>query len=146
MGHVAWDCLFCSSNQHVFTIELLDCWVYEVCGKGSTFRDSFVTWFESSNSATARLNRLGDSPIIGRRQANEAFFRFLQCLKFPTVNDLNSLFSCSTSETHHESGYKQLDGIVMDGTATGYWVDYRISTGGRKKYGQWVLVSLFTNT
>ena len=35
------DVLFCSRKEHVITRELLDSWLWDVCGTGGTFRDAF---------------------------------------------------------------------------------------------------------
>ena len=68
-----WEGLFSSSRNDVYTRELLDSWTYEVCGKGSTFRDTFDLWFERSHSVTATAHRLGSARVVGRRQANYEF-------------------------------------------------------------------------
>ena len=77
------DELFAPSKRDVFTRELLDSWAYKVCAKGSTLKDSFDNWFERKSSITARTNRLGKEKLVWRRQANYAFYVFLNTLSFP---------------------------------------------------------------
>ncbi len=36
-----YDSIFCLSKQDIFTRELLDAWVWDVCGMGGTFLDAF---------------------------------------------------------------------------------------------------------
>lgn len=38
------DGLFCISDKNVFTREVLDSWVLDVCGTRGTFRDTFSSW------------------------------------------------------------------------------------------------------
>lgn len=56
--------------------------------------------------------------IWNRQRANEAFNKYLVTLWFPD-DDLNALFTCTKCERTWPDGTKQMDGIVMDGTAAG---------------------------
>ena len=38
------DGIFCANRHHVFCRELLDAQMYDVCGVGMSFRDSFSSW------------------------------------------------------------------------------------------------------
>ena len=38
------DGTFCASQPHSFCRELLDPWVFDVCGLGLTFREAFHSW------------------------------------------------------------------------------------------------------
>jgi len=113
------DGLFCFSKIHIFTRELLDSWVWDICGTGGTFRDTFSSWSSKAMSASATFHRLGREPSISRQNANEAFSEFLLKLRFPREEDLHQLFSCATCEKETLDGQKRMDGIVMDGTALG---------------------------
>jgi len=113
------DGLFNVSKDHIFTRELLDSWLWDVCNTGGTFRDAFASWETKLWMPTAKLHRCGKEPNISRQLGNEAFAAFLLTLRFPNEEDMNALFSCTTCEKTLASGEKRLDGVVMDGSAVG---------------------------
>ena len=55
----AYDALFSVRKEHVFTHELLDAWLWDVCGTGCTFRDAFYSWSAKNNMWSASLKRVG---------------------------------------------------------------------------------------
>jgi len=113
------DGLFCASKHNVFTRELLDVWVFDVCGLGMTFREAFTSWKRKARSVNALEQCIHDGPSISRRMANEAFGLYLKSLRFPSKHDLQDLFSCTQCELKDPNGQRQWKGVVMDGTATG---------------------------
>ena len=46
----AYDALFSVRKEHVLTSELLDAWLWYVCGIGGTFRDAFYSWSTKNRS------------------------------------------------------------------------------------------------
>jgi len=110
---------FCLTKKHVFTRELLDAWLWDLCGSGGTFRDVFSSWSSQGLASSASFHRLGNEVEINRQRGNEAFSAFLKTLKFPRDEDLHELFSCSKCERNFQSGTRELDAVVMDGTALG---------------------------
>jgi len=113
------DSLFCSNNKHAFTRELLDAWLWDVCGTGGSFRDAFSSWAAKSVSTSTALHIIGKPPDLNRQRANDAFTQFLMTLRFPSDSDAADLFSCSNCEGAAHDGVQRMDAIVMDGTAMG---------------------------
>jgi len=113
------DALFGITKHQIFTRELLDAWLWDLCGTGGTFRDVFSSWFTQSLSHSASFHRLGREIDANRQRGNEAFSAFLKTLKFPQDDDLYSLFSCKKCEREPRSESRDLAAIVMDGTALG---------------------------
>jgi len=103
----------------VLTRELLDSWIWDICGRGGTFRDSYLSWASRSSSPTASLHSLGAATVINRQRANESFCKFLMLLEFPNAGDLEEVFTCSKCEPRNRAGVKRTDAVVMDGTALG---------------------------
>jgi len=113
------DAVFCLNKMHIFTRELLDAWLWDLCGMGGTFRDVFTSWLSQGIAPSAAFHRIGREICVNRQRGNEAFSGFLKTLKFPHDDDLYSLFSCSKCERDPESGTRDLAAVVMDGTALG---------------------------
>lgn len=113
------DAIFCVTKKHTFSRELLDMWLWDICGTGGTFRDAYSSWASKSYATSASFHRIGKLSNVTRQLSNDAFTLFLKALKFPRDEDLAQLFSCSVCETNDVSGEKYLGGIVMDGTALG---------------------------
>ncbi len=103
----------------MFTQELLDSWLLGICGTGGTCQDIFSSWASKTLSASASLQKLGIESKVGRRRGNEAFSAFLKTLKFVKEEHLHDLFSCRNFEKNSGAGTREIDGVVMDGTALG---------------------------
>ena len=113
------DALFRLTDKHVLTRELLDAWMWDICGRGGTFRDAFSSWHSKVVSTSAKFHRIGSETTLNRQRGNEAFSAFLMTLEFPNEADMDNLFSCDTCEKLLPNGEMQMDGVVMDGTAMG---------------------------
>ena len=114
-----YDALFSTRKEHLFTRELLDAWLWDVCGTGGTFRDAFYSWSSKNCMSSAACHRIGDVSTFARQRGNEAFSAFLMTLKFPKERGIFDLFSCSKCERTLEDGSKRMDGVLMDGSAIG---------------------------
>ena len=114
----------------MFTKELLNCWIYKACAKGSIFQDCLDTWFERTSSVNAMKNRLGKEKPVGRHQVNYACSLFLKRLCFPSPKHLTSPFSCSECEWRAKDGDLTCNTVIMDGTATGIF-------GELPKFARW---------
>ena len=115
----AFDALFCTRKDHVFTRELLDAWLWDVCGTGGTFRDAFYSWETKTSMASASLHRVTTKYSFARQRGNEAFSAFLTTLQFPQDDHVFALFSCKKCERTLSTGEKCMDAVVMDGSAVG---------------------------
>ncbi len=113
------DSLFCLNKTHLFKRELLDPWLWDLCGTGSTFRDVFSSWMTKGLASSGAFHRLGREIGVPHTRANEAFSLFLKTLIFPHDEDLYSLISCYKSQLNPDSPSRYLSGVVMDGTALG---------------------------
>ena len=67
----------------MFIRELLDAWVYDVCGAGTPFRNAFSSWMPTCTSESAAFNLVGYVPTVNRQHANEAFNLLSKTLHFP---------------------------------------------------------------
>lgn len=64
--------------------------------------------------------RWGGFPLsCARRTTNQAFAKFLRIVEQPSDSSLQSIFSCPTCETPNGDGTTRIDGVAMDGIATG---------------------------
>ena len=113
------DGVFCVNGKQVFTREVLDKWVWDICGSGGTFRDAYSSWSSKATAFSACFQIIGATLYVNRLLCNEVFSLFLKSLKFPRNENLFELFSCSTCETRDSDGKRVLKGVVMDGTALG---------------------------
>ena len=113
------DALFCLNKRHIFTRELIDGWLWEVCGTGGTFRDSFFSWDSRCVSPSSQFTLIRGPPRVNRQRGNEAFSKFLLLLELPSEEALNDLFSCRKCEVRDEHGNTRMEAVVMDGTALG---------------------------
>jgi len=113
------DALFCVDKNHILTRELLDAWLWGLCGTGGTFRDVFSSWQTQGLAPSSSFHRLGAEINLHRQKGNEAFSAFLKTLRFPHDDDLYALFSCPKCERDTESASRDLGAVVMDGTALG---------------------------
>ena len=111
--------VFRVNQNHLFARELLDMWLWDICGTGGTFRHAYSSWSSKSYAATASLHRIGTDNFASRQLSNEAFTCFLKTLTFSKEENLFELFSCTDCEKRDSDGNYYLDGIVMDGTALG---------------------------
>ncbi len=120
---VPYDCLydgvFRLTQNHLFSRELLDMWLWDVCGSGGTFRDAYASWSSKSYATTASFHRLGTDNYATRQLSNEAFTSYLKLLAFASETELHELFYCTECETTDENGDKSLSEVVIDGTALG---------------------------
>jgi len=103
----------------LFTCELLDAWLWDICGTGGTFREIISSWDSQRLSHSASFHRFGREGIINRQRGNDTFSAYLKTLRFSRDDDLYSLFSCSKSERNPDKGPRELDAVVMDATALG---------------------------
>ena len=83
---------FCLSRKHVFTLELLDSWLWDICGTGGAFRDVFSSWESKTYCTSGSFHRLGTESNVTQQRGNEAFPAFLKNLKFVKDEDLYDLF------------------------------------------------------
>ena len=83
---------FCVSKSDVYSRGLLDTWAYEVCGKGSSFRDALDSWYKRCQSVTSEILRKGNFNPVGRRQASRSFNYFLTAFNFPRLRICTSYF------------------------------------------------------
>lgn len=113
------DALLSARKEHLFTRELLDAWLWDVCGSGGTLRVAFYSWSSKNCKTSASCHRLGNESKFARQRGNEAFNSFLMTLCFPKDQDVFELFSCATCERTMKDGSKRIDGVVMDGSAVG---------------------------
>lgn len=105
--------LFSISKFHLLTRELLDVWTWKVCGSGRTFRDAYASWHTESSSPSSVLHIIGNAKKLNRQTANDAFGAFVSTLRFPSDEDLASLFTCSDCEITMGNGERRMDGVVM---------------------------------
>ena len=113
------DGIFCATIHHAFTRELLDAWIFDVCGLGMSFRESFMSWKRKACSISAQLNTIDKPTCVLRRMGNVAFTSFLRLLRFSDVSILKSIFSCKSCTGTNEANLRHWSAVVMDGTATG---------------------------
>ena len=113
------DALFCLSRRHAFSRELLDSWLCYLCGSGGTFRDVFSSWSSKNFSTRSSLLRLGMHSNFSRQRGNDAFSAYLKTLRFVEEDYLSNLFSCKKCARNPESENRDLDAVVMNGTALG---------------------------
>ncbi len=83
---------FVSTKKHAYTRELLNMWLWDVCGGGNTFRDAYLSWASKSCAASASFNKIGNETVANRQLSNEAFTLYIKTLKFQSDNDLFKLF------------------------------------------------------
>ena len=76
------DALFSLSLKRAFTRELLESWLWDLCGSGGTFRDVFSSWASKNFSTSSSLRRLGMQSNFSRQRDNVAFSAYLETLKF----------------------------------------------------------------
>lgn len=105
------DGIFSASRYNLFTRELLDSWVFGVCGSGMKFRESFAVIIENEI--------IDQSPIVQCRMPSNAFSSYLKLLCFSSNDVLHKCFSCKSCWQEISGGRKRWEGIVMDGTSTG---------------------------
>ena len=113
------DSLFCLNKLHLFTRELLDSWLWNLCGTKATFRDTFTFRMTQGLASSASFHHLGREIELLRVKANESFSMFLKTLWYLHDEDLYSLFSCSKCELNPDSPSRDLSGVVVDGTKIG---------------------------
>ena len=116
------DCKMClgrPENVASCSRELLDSWMFDVCGIGMPFRDAFMSWKREASTTSSEILWV-DQPILSKRRiGNVGFNAFLKTLRFSNNLDLTELFSCLTCLIDDGNGNTQWTGIVMDGAATG---------------------------
>jgi len=114
------DGLFSINPSSVYTRELLDLWVYQVCGLSMTFREAFDSFNFIQKLGSSKLARHGNTSKCKRRLSNTAFTAFLGTLEFPE-EVLRHIFACDTCEkkTADTADEKVIEAVVIDGTAVG---------------------------
>lgn len=90
---------FCASRYHVFSRDLLDVWMFDVCGVDMSFRDAFSSWKRKTSSPSSSFIWLENPPLVKRRMGNEAFNGFLRTVRFSNENRLVDLFRATTANT-----------------------------------------------
>jgi len=113
------DAMFVLTRNKIYTRELLDSWIAQVCCMGTTFREAYMSWRYYTTSTSARYSRNYQETNINRRTSLDAFNNFLRLLEFKTDGVLNEFFSCKDCEETMRNGKKRMKCIVIDGTATG---------------------------
>ena len=111
--------VFFLNSTTVYSRELLDLCMYQVCGLGASFRESHEVLHNIWMSVSLQYGRAELPDKSRRRQSSTCFMEFFSLLHFPSESVLSSLFSCSTCEKPYAGNTKRLDGVVMDGTAVG---------------------------
>ena len=111
--------IFALDKNHDFMGELIDSWMWEICGTGGTFRDTFSSWASKRWFTSALYHHVGTEPMCNRQRPNDVYTAFLGNLYFPNESYLNDLFSSMKCERIASDRKKRFDGIVMDGTAMG---------------------------
>ena len=71
------DGTFALDKNLVFTRELIDAWMWDMCGTGGTFRDTFSSWASNQWFTSASYHRVGTELMCNRQRANENFHHFL---------------------------------------------------------------------
>ena len=92
------DAVFCVSKQDTFTRELLDAWVYDVCGMGGAFRNTFSSWMTKASMSSTEFHRLLKVPTLNLQQDNGDFTTFHTKLRFPRKEYMYRLFSYNRSK------------------------------------------------
>ena len=57
------DGIVCASRYHYFTPELLDAWMFDVCGSGITFREFFSAWKRKSRAISIEDCIIDEPPL-----------------------------------------------------------------------------------
>ena len=96
----------------------MDFWIHDICATGLTFRESFSSWARHNTSESASFHIIRAVPDINRQRANEAINYYMLTLQLPD-HELACIFSCSICERTLSTGEKEINGVVMDGTAVG---------------------------
>ena len=60
------DGIVCVKKKDVFSRELLDTWLWDMCGTGGTFRDDYSSWSSKSTANSASFHRIGTSSNVSR--------------------------------------------------------------------------------
>ena len=113
------DGLFSTTSQHIFTRDLLDAWMFDVCGVGMSLKDAFASWKRESSSYSDSSIWLQNPPLLKRRMGNVSFNTLLRTLRFSKASNLFDLFLYRTCKTNTSAGISRWKGVVIDGTATG---------------------------
>ncbi len=111
--------MFCVTKKHIFSRELLDTWLWDICDTGGTFRDVYTAWSPKACASSSSVHRIGSSEIVSSQLSNESFTLFIKTLKFPNHKNLIELFFCFVCEKRDDHGNRYIDGVVMDVTALG---------------------------
>lgn len=86
------DGTFYLNKKQAFTREILDIWLWDLCGAGGTFRDIFYSWEAKKSAISALFHQISPEDNLNRQTCNEAFTSFLKLLKFSRNEHLNSFF------------------------------------------------------
>ncbi len=113
------DGLVRASRYHSFTRELPDAWMFDVCGSGTTFRESFSAWKRESRSITIEDSILDEPLLLQWGMASDAFSIYLKLVEFSFKEILKKLFSSRACQYLVNDGTSRWESVAIDGTATG---------------------------
>lgn len=96
--------VFSVRSDVVFSRELLDLWVLQVCGIGTPFREAYEIFDAYSVSISSIFDRRGLPKKFHRRSSALCFASYLKVLTFHNEDLLDSLFTFNTCERKDEEG------------------------------------------
>ena len=113
------NAVFSVSKEHTFISEVLDFWIWEVCGQGKTFRQAFSTLMAISIPPRIKFQLKGLQLTCNRRLCSSAFLGYLPLLDFMFDEALSTTLSSSFREQETADSSNCIDSVVMDGSAYG---------------------------
>lgn len=72
----------------------MDALVWDICGTGGTFWDTFPSWASKLWFTSAFYHPVGKEPRWNRQRANDAFSASFKQFEFPNQSYLNDLLAC----------------------------------------------------
>lgn len=98
--------IFAATREVVYSLELMDAWLFAVAVNGATFREAYASSKMLSTLASVRYFRWGSFELRrNRRAASSAFASFLRLIEYPAESRLSKVFSCLSCE------HKDADGM-----------------------------------
>lgn len=67
------DGIVCASRYHSFWQEVLDDWMFDVCGSDMTIRESFSSWKRKSQAVSIEEVIIQEPLLLQRRIQSDAF-------------------------------------------------------------------------
>lgn len=90
--------MFSLSENVMFMCELLDYFMYLVCGMALNFREAFEVDTRLNQTQSPKVIQHGRATTCRRRATNRCFSLYLKTLVCPSKEALPSLFSCGKCE------------------------------------------------